>query len=151
MTCTLWRKLCLNWLLKLNNLGHFISLSCVLPWGDWSWRIAHNLIAAGPQRDRSETAYVWSRRCYPHTGSSGLKWCLSSNNMIFHPGFYRIRVSRGWLPCGRYLLTPLTENKEGNMGLMALWVRPKPTRFPTNILHIPLDNTPAGCFGEMQA
>ncbi len=33
-----------------------------------------------------------------------------------------------------YLLAPLTENKEGSMGLMILRVRPTPTRFPTNIL-----------------
>ncbi len=46
------------------------------------------------------------------------------------------------LPCGRYLLAPLTRNKEGSMWLMVLRVRPTPTRFPTNILYSPVDSTP---------
>ncbi len=39
------------------------------------------------------------------------------------------------------LLAPLTENKEGGKGFMALRVRPARTRFPTNILYASLDNT----------
>ncbi len=34
----------------------------------------------------------------------------------------------GSLPCGRYLLAPLTGNKQGSKGLMILRVKPTPTR-----------------------
>ncbi len=57
--------------------------------------------------------------------------------MIFHPG----RSHRGWKPCGRYLLAPLTRNKEGSKGLIVLRVKPTPSRFPINSLYIPLGNT----------
>ncbi len=49
---------------------------------------------------------------------------------------------RGSLTCGRYLLVPLNGNKEGNKGLMVFLVKPTPTRFPTNSLYTPMDNTP---------
>ncbi len=45
------------------------------------------------------------------------------------------------LPCGRYLLAPLTGDKEGSRSLMVLRVKPTPTRFPTNSLYTPMDNT----------
>ncbi len=45
-------------------------------------------------------------------------------------------------PQGAYLLAPLNGNKEGSMSLMLLRVKPTPTRFPTNILYTPMDNTP---------
>ncbi len=45
---------------------------------------------------------------------------------------------RGSLPCGRYLLG----NKEGSKGLMVLLVKPTPTRFLTDSLYTPMDNTP---------
>ncbi len=48
----------------------------------------------------------------------------------------------GLLPCGHYLLAHLTGNKEGSKGLMALQVKPTPTRFPTSILYTPMDDTP---------
>ncbi len=65
---------------------------------------------------------------------------------IFHPGQSHgccpVRATGGSLPCGRYILAPLTGNKEGSMGLMVLQVKPTPTRFPTNSLNTPMDNTP---------
>ncbi len=45
-----------------------------------------------------------------------------------------MRAKGSSLPCGRYLLAPLTGNKEGSKGLMVLRVRPTPTRFPVNNL-----------------
>ncbi len=36
----------------------------------------------------------------------------------------------------------LTGNKEGSKSLMLLRVKPTPTRFPTNSLYTPVDNTP---------
>ncbi len=48
----------------------------------------------------------------------------------------------GSLPCGRYLLAPLTGNTEGSKCLMVLRVRPTSTRFPTNSLYTPMGNTP---------
>ncbi len=45
------------------------------------------------------------------------------------------------LPCGRYLLAPLTGNKEGSKCLMVLRVKPTPTGFPINSLYTPMDNT----------
>ncbi len=48
----------------------------------------------------------------------------------------------GLLPCGSYLLAPLTGNKKGSKGLTLLQVKPTPTRFPTNNLYTPMDNTP---------
>ncbi len=57
---------------------------------------------------------------------------------IFYPG----RNHRGSMPCGCYLLAPLTGNREGNMWLILFWVWPTPTRFPTSIFYILLDNTP---------
>ncbi len=41
-----------------------------------------------------------------------------------------------------HLFAPLTGNKEGSKRLMVLRVKPKPTRFPTNGLYTPIDNTP---------
>ncbi len=38
-------------------------------------------------------------------------------------------------------LASLTGNKEGSKGLMVLRVKPTPTRFPTNVLYTPVDNT----------
>ncbi len=46
------------------------------------------------------------------------------------------------LPCGRYLLAPLTGNREGSKSLIALRVKPRKNRFPTNSLSTPMDNTP---------
>ncbi len=54
-----------------------------------------------------------------------------------------ICATGGSLPCGRYLLAPLTGNKDGSMGLMVLQVKPTPTRFPTNSLYTPIDNIPS--------
>ncbi len=51
-------------------------------------------------------------------------------------------VLPGPLPCGRYLLALLTGDKERSMGLIILRVKPTPTRFPTNSLYTPMDNTP---------
>ncbi len=45
------------------------------------------------------------------------------------------------IACGRYLLAPLTGNKEGSKSLMVLGVKSTPSRFPTNSLHTPMDNT----------
>ncbi len=53
-----------------------------------------------------------------------------------------VRATGGSLPCGRYLLTPLNGNKERSKCLMVLRVKPTPTRFPTNSLYTPMDNTP---------
>ncbi len=39
------------------------------------------------------------------------------------------------------LLAPFTGNKEESRSLMVLRVRPTPTRFPTNSLYTPMDNT----------
>ncbi len=47
----------------------------------------------------------------------------------------------GSLVCLCYLLAPIVGNKEGGMGLMALRVRPKPTRIPANILDVPVNST----------
>ncbi len=64
---------------------------------------------------------------------------------IFHPGrghgCYLVRATGGSLPCRRYLLAPLTGNKEGSKGLMVLRVKPTPTRCPTNSLDAQMDNT----------
>ncbi len=49
--------------------------------------------------------------------------------------FIQDEATGGSLPCGRYLLAPLTGNKEGSKGLMVLRVKPTPTRFPTNSLY----------------
>ncbi len=48
----------------------------------------------------------------------------------------------GSLPCGRYLLTLLTGNTKGSHDHMVLLVKSTPTRFPTNSLYTPMDNTP---------
>ncbi len=66
--------------------------------------------------------------------------------MIFHPRWSHegcpVRATGGALPCGRYLLASLTGNEEGSRSLMVLlWVKPTPTRFPTDNLYIPSDNT----------
>ncbi len=55
-----------------------------------------------------------------------------------------VRTTGGSLPCGRYLLAPLTVDKEGSKSLMAQRVKPTQTRFPTNSLYTPIDNTPLG-------
>ncbi len=44
--------------------------------------------------------------------------------------------------CGRFLLAPLSGNKEGSKRLIDLRVKATPTWFPTNSLYIPMDNTP---------
>ncbi len=50
-----------------------------------------------------------------------------------------VRATGGSLrPCGRYLLAPLTWNKEGRKGLVILRVKPTLTRF----FMPPMDNTP---------
>ncbi len=49
---------------------------------------------------------------------------------------------RGPLLCGRYLLAPLTGNKEGSKSLMVLPVGPTPIRFPTSSLYTSMDSTP---------
>ncbi len=46
------------------------------------------------------------------------------------------------LSCQRYLLAPLTGNKEGNKSLVVLRVKSTPTWFPINGLYTPMDNTP---------
>ncbi len=51
-------------------------------------------------------------------------------------------VARSAPQGARYLLAPLNGNKEGSKGLMLLRVKPAPTRFPTNSLYTPMDNTP---------
>ncbi len=43
---------------------------------------------------------------------------------------------------GRYLLAPLTGKKEGSKSLVVIRVKPTPTRFQTNSLYTPIDNTP---------
>ncbi len=69
---------------------------------------------------------------------------------ILHPGRSHgcclVRAAGGSLPCGRYLLAPVTENKEESKCLMVLRVKPIPTRFPTNSLYNPMDNTPLNSF-----
>ncbi len=55
---------------------------------------------------------------------------------IVHPG----RSHECSLPCGRYLLAPLTGNEEGGFGLMMIRERPKPTRILTNIPLTPADS-----------
>ncbi len=54
---------------------------------------------------------------------------------VTHP-YLSIRATEGSLPCGRYLLAPLTGNNERSMGLMCI-----PTRLPTKVPYTPLDNT----------
>ncbi len=51
------------------------------------------------------------------------------------------RATGASLPYGRYLLAAITGNKGGSKGLMALRVKPTPTRFPTSSLYTPMDNT----------
>ncbi len=41
-----------------------------------------------------------------------------------------------------FLLASLTGNKDGSKCLMVIRVKPTPTRFPTNSLYTPMDNTP---------
>ncbi len=50
-------------------------------------------------------------------------------------------VARSAPQGGLNSLSSLTGIKEGRQGLMVLRVKPTPTRFPTNILYIPMDNT----------
>ncbi len=50
------------------------------------------------------------------------------------------------LPYGRYLPAPLTGKIKGSKILMVLRVKPTPTRFPTNSLYTPMDNTPLHFF-----
>ncbi len=65
---------------------------------------------------------------------------------IFHPrgihGWCPVRATGGLMSCGRYFLASLNGNKGGSKCLMVLRVRPTPTRFPTNSLYIPMENTP---------
>ncbi len=56
-------------------------------------------------------------------------------------GCCTVRATGGLLLCGRFLLAPLTGNKEGSKGIIVLRVRPTSTRFPTNSLYTPMDNT----------
>ncbi len=53
-----------------------------------------------------------------------------------------LRATGSSQPCERYLFAPLTGNKERSNGLMVLRVKPTPTRFPTNSLYTPMENTP---------
>ncbi len=53
-----------------------------------------------------------------------------------------VRATGDTLPCGRYLLAPLTGKKECSKGHMLLGVKLTPTRFPANSLYTPMDNTP---------
>ncbi len=48
----------------------------------------------------------------------------------------------GTLSCGRYLLAPLTGNKEGSMVFMTLRVGHTSTRVPKSIPYTPVENTP---------
>ncbi len=56
---------------------------------------------------------------------------------IFHPGCSHgccsVRATRVSLPCGRYLLAPLTGNKERSKSLTVLQVKPTLTRFPNGV------------------
>ncbi len=48
-------------------------------------------------------------------------------------GYCLVRATGASLPCGRYLLAPLTGNKDGSKAVTAPRVRPTPNRFPINI------------------
>ncbi len=77
-------------------------------------------------------------------GNGGRCLCLSSS-LSLSVGFFiqdEALDPGGPLICGRYLLASLTGNKERAKRLMVLRVKPTPNRFPTNSLHIPMDNTP---------
>ncbi len=52
-------------------------------------------------------------------------------------------------PCARYLLAPLTWNKEGSKRLMVLRIKPTPARFPTKSFYTPMDNTPLHCISSV--
>ncbi len=56
---------------------------------------------------------------------------------IFHSGRSHgccsVHATGCSLPCGRYLLAPLTRNNEGSKSLIVLRVKPTPTRFPSNM------------------
>ncbi len=45
------------------------------------------------------------------------------------------------LQCGRFLLAPLSGNKEGSKSRMVLRVRPTLTQLPTSIIYTPMDST----------
>ncbi len=101
-------------------------------------------------RDSSEVARALNRRCDPHIGNGGHSLGFEQEPIlvgrVFYPGWshgcWPVRATGVALPCGRYLLVPLTLNKQGSSGLMVLRVKPTPTRFPTNSLNTPMDNTP---------
>ncbi len=48
----------------------------------------------------------------------------------------------GALLCGRYLLFPLSGNKEESKELIVLRVRPTPIRLPISILYTTMDSMP---------
>ncbi len=48
----------------------------------------------------------------------------------------------GTLPCGRYLLFPLSGNKEVSKELTVLRVRPTPVRLTISILYTTMDSMP---------
>ncbi len=57
-------------------------------------------------------------------------------------GVSRAHKKRTIEKCDRIELTSVPVNKEEGNGLMVLCVRPTLSRFPTNILHTPMDCTP---------
>ncbi len=72
--------------------------------------------------DNSEVARALKQRCYPHNGNGDHNWCLSRSPSLsvgfsVH-GCSPVRATGGSLPCGRYILAPLTWKKEG---ARALW------------------------------
>ncbi len=78
-------------------------------------------------RDSDEVARALNQHCYSHIVNGGRIWCLSSRpslSLRFPIQEEAMDVSgsapRGSLPCGRYLLAPLTGKKEGSMGFMVL-------------------------------
>ncbi len=76
--------------------------------------------------------HAW-KRCY--LGSIGV-WAVDRWNPRVLPG----QRHRG--PTSMHVLLPNLVIKEGARGIILLWVKPKPTWFPTKIICIPVDNTP---------
>ncbi len=82
--------------------------------------------------DSSEVARAENQRCYPHTRNCEHSWRLSSGDRIFRS---RMKPLMLYGPHHRGLTAMRTL-------LNCFRVKPTTTRFPTNSLYAPMDNTP---------
>ncbi len=100
-------------------------------------------------RNSNAVVHALKRHCYPHTGRSVHRWCLSSSLVLsvgicqlgWSFGCCVVRATWGPPPCGRFQLASLTGNKWGSMGSMELRINPTPSRFLTNGIYSLLDTT----------